>query len=67
MNRRLDANGTSDTKMTIRMTTEEYQAAVALADYLKTRLSDLVREMLREKRKELIAAGQRPPRRLRGE
>jgi hypothetical protein len=65
MSRRLDTNGNSDVRRQIRLTPEEAEEADALAAYLKTTFSDLVRHSLREKRRSLVAAGQKPPRRLR--
>lgn len=65
MSRRTDTNGNSDVRRQIRLTPEEAEEADALAAYLKTTFSDLVRNSLREKRRRLIDAGQKPPRRLR--
>lgn len=65
MSRRINATGTSDVRRQIRLTPEEAEEADALAAYLKTTFSDLVRDSIKEKRRSLVAAGQKPPRRLR--
>jgi hypothetical protein len=64
MSRRIHANGTSDIRRQIRLTAEEAEEFDALAGYLETTFSDLVREAIKDKRESLIAAGKRPPRRL---
>jgi hypothetical protein len=65
MSRRLGANGKSDIRRQIRLTPEEAAEADGIAEYLEITFSDLVRESIKEKRKLMVAAGQRPPRRPR--
>ncbi len=64
MNRRFDAKTRSSAKIEARVTPDEAEEARALAAYLKMSMSNLLRELFATKRKELIAAGHRPPRRL---
>jgi hypothetical protein len=52
---------TSDVSFRFRLTATELAEARGLADYLELELSELLRQLLREKRRQLVADGKRPP------
>jgi cell division protein ZapA (FtsZ GTPase activity inhibitor) len=60
--RRLTTNDASTIKMQLRVTPEERDEIRALARYLNSSMSDLLRRLLAEERRRLIDQGLRPPR-----
>lgn len=60
--KRLTTDDPSTIKMQYRVTPEERDEHRALARYLKKSLSDLIRELIAEKRQRLVEQGLRPPR-----
>jgi hypothetical protein len=66
MTKRIGISKPSTAKLQLRMTVEEHVAAVELAKYLHMSLSDLVRKLISDKRKQLNEEGHRPPLKPRG-
>jgi len=65
MSKRTDVRGASDASFRYRCKKEELEADHAMAEYLETDLSSLIRALLKEKRRQLNAEGKRPPLRRR--